>query len=133
MRTPARIFLVSLVVIGSAGAGCLRTPSEPQAILEAADALGGRHKLLEVKTLTIEGEGASPNVGQNTMPDGELPVWKVTEYTRVIGLAGGRTRVQQKRTAQFLFAGALVQQQDQGLDGDVSYNVGADGKATRAG
>src|SRR5258706_3086165 len=132
MRTPARIFLVSLVVIGSAGAGCLRTPAEPQTILEAADALGGRHKLLEVKTLTIEGEGAAPNVGQNTMPDGELPVWKVTEFKRTIGLANGRMRTQQLRTAQFLFANANTQRQDQGLDGNVAYNLGMDGTATRA-
>ena len=41
-------------------------------------------------------------------------------------------RVQQVRTAQFLFANASTQRQDQGLDGDVAYNVGMDGKATRA-
>src|SRR6266853_951491 len=109
MRTPARIFLVSLVVIGSAGAGCLRTPAEPQTILEAADALGGRHKLLEIRTLTIEGEGSAPNVGQNTMPDGELPVWKVTEFKRTIDLAKDRAGVQQLRTAQFQFANSPIQ------------------------
>ena len=58
------------------------------------------------------------------MPDGELPVWKVTEFKRTIDLANGRTRMQQLRTAQFLFAGATVQRQNQGLDGDVAYNVG---------
>jgi len=132
MRTPARIFLVSLVVIGSAGAGCLRTPAEPQTILEAADALGGRHKLLEIRTLTIEGEGSSPNVGQNTMPDGELPVWKVTEFKRTIDLDNSRMRTTQLRTAQFLFANANTQRQNQGLDGDIPFNLGPDGSATRA-
>jgi hypothetical protein len=112
---------------------CAQVPPEKQAIDEAAAALGGKDRIQSAKTLTIEGEGASPNVGQNTMPDGELPVWKVTEYKRVIDLANGRTRMQQKRTAQFLFAGALVQRQDQGLDGDVPYNVSADGKPARAG
>jgi hypothetical protein len=66
------------------------------------------------------------------MPDGELPVWKVTEFKRTIGLANARMRTQQLRTAQFLFANANTQRQDQGLDGDVAYNLGMDGTATRA-
>ena len=112
---------------------CARTPPEMQAVVDAANALGGKEKILAIKTLTIEGEGASPNVGQNTMPDGELPVWKVTEFKRTIDFAnGGRMRVQQLRTAQFLFANANTQRLDQGLDGDVAYNVGMDGKETRA-
>jgi hypothetical protein len=94
--------------------------------------LGGRQRILAIKTLTVEGEGSSPNVGQNTMPDGDLPVWKVTEFKRTIDFAGGRMRTQQLRTAQFLFANANTQRQDQGLDGDVAYNMAMDGTATRA-
>ena len=63
-----------------------RSPPELRVINDAAEALGGRQKVLAVKTLTIEGEGPAPNVGQNTMPDGELPVWKVTEFKRTIDL-----------------------------------------------
>ena len=37
------------------------------------------------------------------------------------------------RTAQFQFAGANVQRQQQGLDGDVAYNVDAAAKRGRAG
>src|SRR5262249_19176662 len=93
---------------------------------------GGVDRIQALKTLVIEGEGSSPNVGQNTMPDGELPVWKVTEFRRTVDLVNGRTRTQQVRTAQFLFAGATVQRLQQGLDGDVAFNVGTDGNATRA-
>ena len=124
----------SLVAILTALAlsSCATTPRALQAVVDASNALGGREKILAIKTLTIEGEATAPNVGQNTMPDGDLPVWKVTEFKRTIDLANGRMRTRQLRTAQFLFAGANTQRQDQGLDIDVAYNVAEDGKATRA-
>lgn len=121
-----------LTALAVAASGCARTPPELQAVTDAADALGGRQRILDVKTLTIDGEGPAPNVGQNTMPDSELPVWKVTEFTRTIDLQNHRMRMQQFRTAQFLFANANTQRQNQGLDGDVAFNVSGDGKATRA-
>src|SRR5215831_17961997 len=123
--------LLCLCAFLAAGASCAKTPPELRVINDAADALGGRQKVLAIKTLTIEGEGPAPNVGQNTMPDGELPVWKVTEYKRTIDLANHRMRTTQVRTAQFLFANANTQKQDQGLDGDVAFNVGGDGAASR--
>src|SRR5262250_1699698 len=122
---------LGLIALLVAASGCARTSPEQRVINDAADALGGRQKVLAVKTLTVEGEGPAPNVGQNTMPDGELPVWKVTEYKRSIDFANHRMRTQQLRTAQFLFANANTQRQDQGLDGDVAFNVGGDGKAAR--
>ena len=116
------LFTILTAVLVSA---CTRTPPELQAVVDAANALGGREKILAIKTLTIEGEASAPNVGQNTMPDGELPVWKVTEFTRAIDLANGRTRMQQTRTAQFQFANSPVQRQNQGVDGDVTLNFGS--------
>src|SRR5665213_1008174 len=121
-----------LTVFALAASACSRTPPGRQAIVDAADAMGGRQKVLDVKTLTVEGEGTAPNVGQNTMPDSELPVWKVTEFKRTVDLPNHRMRMQQFRTAQFLFANANTQRQNQGLDGDVAFNIGADGTATRA-
>lgn len=122
-----------LIIIIAFAAACAQTPAELQVVRDAASALGGVDRIQAAKTLTIEGEGAAPNVGQNTMPDGELPVWKVTTFKRTVDLAAGRMRVQQVRSAQFLFAGATVQRLDQGLDADVAYNVGQDGAMTRAG
>src|SRR5215475_8027977 len=116
--------LLCVVAVVAAATGCTQTAPEHKVINEAADALGGRQKVLAVKTLTIEGEGPAPNVGQNTMPDGELPVWKVTEFKRTIDLPTHRMRTTQTRTAQFLFANANTQKQDQVLDGDVAYNTG---------
>src|SRR2546423_1200387 len=129
MKNAHRLLIVAAVV--AAGA-CQRTPPERQVILDAADAMGGRDKVLAVKTLTIEGEGDAPNVGQNTMPDSELPNWKVTAFKETIDLPNHRVRMQQLRTAQFLFANANTQRQHQGLDGDVAFNVAPDGKASRA-
>jgi Metallo-beta-lactamase superfamily len=128
MKHSSWILLGALTV-----SSCNRTAPDLQAVVDAANALGGREKILSIKTLTIEGEGSAPNVGQNTMPDSELPVWKVTEFKRTVDFANSRMRVRQLRTAQFLFAGPNTQRQDQGLDGDVAYNVGMDGTATRAG
>jgi len=122
------VFLIALTV-----SSCNRTPPERQAVVDAANALGGVEKILALRTLTMEGEGSAANIGQNTMPDSELPVWKTTEFKRFIDFPNNRMRVQQTRSAQFLFAGANTQQLDQGVDGDVAYNVGMDGQATRAG
>jgi hypothetical protein len=127
-----RTSVCTILALALAGA-CTQVPPEKRVIDAAAAALGGKDRIQAARTLVIDGQGASPNVGQNTMPDGALPVWKVTHYKRTIDLANGRTRVQQVRTAQFLFAGATVQRQDQGLDADVAFNVGPGGQATRAG
>jgi hypothetical protein len=128
MKRSPWVFLIAVAV-----SSCSRTPPERQAVVDAANALGGRDKILAVRTLTMEGEASAANIGQNTMPDSELPVWKATEFRRLIDFPNNRMRVQQARTAQFLFAGPNTQHLDQGLDGDVAYNVGMDGQATRAG
>ena len=68
------------------------------------------------------------------MPDGELPVWKVTEFKRVIDPAqrpDARPAASHRAVPVRQFAD--TQRQDQGLDGDVAYNVGMDGTAIRAG
>src|SRR5437764_12583202 len=124
------LWVVSVALMGCA---CAQVPPEQRAIDDAAAALGGRGRVQAAKTIVIEGDGAAPNVGQNTMPDGELPVWKVTEFKRSIDLANDRTRMQQTRTAQFQFAGPPVQRQNQGVDGDVAYLVLPDGGTRRAG
>lgn len=112
--------------------GCGHGQPEPKVIEDAAKALGGKDRILAVKTLTIEGQATDTNLGQNVLPEGELPVWKVSDYKQTIDTAGGRMRIQELRTAQFLFAGATVQPLDQGLDGDVAYNVSPNGIASRA-
>src|SRR5262245_45675895 len=112
-------------------AACAHTSPEMQFINDAANALGGKNRIQQIKTLTIEGAAIAPNLGQNLTPTSELPVWKVTEFQRTIDLPNNRVRTKQTRTAQFLFAGETVQQLKQGVDGGVGYNILQNGMPAR--
>ena len=122
---------IPVVLFLAAAMGCARTPPERQLLADAAAALGGADRIGALKSITVEGEGDAPNVGQNRLPDSELPNWKVTEYRRTTDLANDRTDMTQVREAQFQFAGALVQRQHQGQDGDVAVNYPPGGEAAR--
>jgi len=118
-----------LLVIGLAGQG----PSpEAQLVRRAADALGGRERVLALKTLQIIGYGelAYFNGGGNITGDADAPQkWqKVLEHTRTIDFEHGRTRVQQRLKMDFEFASTAGQlglnRSNETLDGDVAYNIG---------
>ena len=126
MKNTIRIICLS-VVIG----GCTRPSPAVHTIDEVAQALGGKERIQQLKTLTIEGEGEAPNLGQNITPNAPLPVWKVAGFHRTVDLADLRTRARQVRTAQFLFAGETEQKLDQGIDGEFGYNLDANGAVTR--
>jgi len=106
---------------------------EMTVMTRAAEALGGKDKVLAVKTLVIEGSGINPNVGQNPLPEAPLLNWNVPEFKRSIDLASGRMRVEQHRIAAFDFALATDVHQNMGLDGGVAFNVNPDGTAQRVG
>jgi hypothetical protein len=127
-----RILLATVALAAFYQSGCAVFSAESRMVRAAADAMGGADAIRSAKTLVIEGSGMSPNLGQNRTPEDELPVWKVNTYRRSFDLVNGRMRTDQLRTAQFLFAGATVQRQNQGLDGDVAYNIAEDGTMTRA-
>jgi len=118
MKKTNRMLLITFLL-----AACARQSTEQRIINDAAEALGGKSRIEQIKNLVIEGEGDAPNLGQNITPDSPLPNWKVTEYRRAIDVANGRVRVTQVRTAQFLLASDPVQRLDQGIDGDIGYNV----------
>ena len=102
------------------------------AIGKAAEALGGKERILAVKTLVIEGSGVATNIGQNPHPEGPLPTWRVAEFQRTIDVAKHRARTEQHRIGMFPFALPTDQHQNQGLDGDVAFNINPDGRAQRA-
>jgi len=130
--TMQRIALLASLAAAALGA-CARATPEQQIINDAAVALGGRDRILAVKTLALEGEGTNGNLGQDMRPEATGQTFKVTAYTRAIDVAAGRARVEQTRTPTFtFFAGQAPQKQVQGIDGEVGYNVAADGTATRA-
>ena len=116
------------------------TPAQ-RLILSAAEALGGRDRLMAVTSIKIEGYGqtASQNGGGNISASLDAPQkWiNIVGHLRWIDLANGRMRMQQRQANDFVFAyernmrgipGAV-----QGIDGDIAYNIAADGQATRAG
>jgi glyoxylase-like metal-dependent hydrolase (beta-lactamase superfamily II) len=103
-----------------------------KAIDSAAQALGGKDKLLSIQTLTIEGSGTAPNIGQNPFPEGPLPTWWIPEFKRTIDLAHHRSRTDQHRIGMFPFALSTDIRQTQCLDGDVAFNIAPDGRSQRA-
>ena len=105
----------------------------------AAEALGGRDRILALKTLTIEGYGqlAYQNGGGNITSSVDAPQkWiTVNDYVRVVDLEHMRTRVRQRQANDFVFAAAQNMKgvvSTQVLDGDVAFNINAAGAATRA-
>lgn len=124
-----RLMVASIVLI----AGCARPTPEQQIVNDAADALGGRERILAVKTLVIEGEGANGNLGQDLTPERTAQQFALSSYRRAIDVAAGRSRTEQTRTPNFTyFQGQAPQRQVFGIDGAVGYTVAVNGTATRA-
>jgi glyoxylase-like metal-dependent hydrolase (beta-lactamase superfamily II) len=131
-----RIVVFSLAVAISTGTAIRLngqpTGAERQLVARAADALGGRDRVMALRTLQIIGYGelAYFNGGGNITGDPDAPQkWqKVLEYTRTIDLEHSRTRVQQRLKMDFVFASTIgqlgVNRTNETLDGDVAYNIG---------
>lgn len=122
-----KAWLLAIVFV----AGCSQMTPETQVIESAAEALGGRDQVLAASTLVIEGQGMDAGVGQNHTPDSELFAWSLNDYRQTLDIANGRVRIAATRVPRFDFV-FPQQPVDQGLDGDVAWNVGGDGTATRA-
>src|SRR4051812_11798094 len=117
------------LVTGLAGQG---PSSELQLVTRSAEALGGRDRVMALKTLQIVGYGelAYFDGGGNITGDPSAPQkWqKALDYRRTIDLEHGRTRVQQRLKMNFVFASTVGQlglnRTNETLDGDVAYNIG---------
>jgi hypothetical protein len=124
--------LVILVSTAIAVSSCERGTPEQQFIDDAMEALGGRDRIEAARALTIEGEGVHYNLGQDMKPEAATQQFAVTSYRRHIDIAGGRQRVEQRRTPKFAyFQGPQPQTQIQGLDGTVAFNVNPQGPPGR--
>src|SRR5438128_5339022 len=130
------VAILALVVVSAYG----QTP-EMQVIIGAAEALGGKNRILSLKTITIEGYGqqAYQNGGGNitASPDAPQKWVNVNGLQRTIDFEHGRMQLQQRLVQDFVFAYARNMNGDtrvnQFLDGDIAFNLGADGRAVRAG
>lgn len=120
------------LLAAAALAACSQASPEQQIVNDAADALGGRDRVVAVKTLVTEGEGTQYNLGQDVTPEAAAQTFTVTSYRRAIDVAGGRARTELTRRPNFtFFQGPAPQRQVNGIDGAVGYNVAASGAATR--
>ena len=128
MRCTVCLALFTAVMVSA----CSRSTPEQQPVNEAAEALGGASRIQSVKTIVIEGEGTQGNLGQDMTPEATGQTFTVTSYRRAVDVAGGRARTELTRTPNFqYFAGQMPQKLVQGVDGEVGYNVAANGTATR--
>ena len=130
MRKWLRCLMVCSVLFVVACGGAA-TP-ELQLIEDAAEAMGGLRSVRQTTALTVEGEGRTFRLGQNSRPRADLPYYEVANYLLQVDYANQRWRLRQDRTSTFLTGGPLYgARQTYGLDGDVAYDQQADG-AVRA-
>ena len=106
--------LASLVTVVAALTAYATAQQQPQAavrlIAAAADALGGRERILAVKTIVLDGygEAAYQNGGGNisASPDAPQKWVRIPEYQKTIDLEHRRMRVRQRNHQGFVFASA---------------------------
>ena len=129
MMRSTMLVLAAAAVISA----CSKQTPEQQIVADAANAFGGRSRVLAVKTIVIEGEGTNGNLGQDMTMEASTQAFVVTGYKRSVDLVNLRARTEQTRTPNFAyFQGTQAQKQVLGVDGDVGYNVAPNGNATRA-
>jgi glyoxylase-like metal-dependent hydrolase (beta-lactamase superfamily II) len=88
---------------------------------------------MAVRSLVMAGDGSNGNLGQDMTPEATGERFNVTEYRRAVDFTVGQSRTEQTRTPNFAyFQGPQPQQQVFGVAGDIAYNVGVNGVATRA-
>src|SRR5262245_27273996 len=111
-----------------------------EAIDAAAAALGGGERILKLRNVTLIGyaQYAYQNGGGNISPLPGAPQKFIAanDYRRVYDLEHSRMLHQERRNDLFPFAnygGHDFALQRQGLDGDIAYNINAQGQAARGG
>lgn len=120
------------IVMCLLAAACTRNSPEQQIVADAADALGGRDRIVAIRTITIEGEGIAKNLGQDMTMEASGQEFAISEYRSVVDVGNLRSRTEQTRTPKFAyFQGPRPQRQVFGVADNVAYSVAADGKATR--
>src|SRR4029453_10628714 len=132
------VAIAGVAVIANLTAQGQSSPSL-QRVTRAAEAMGGRERILALKRITVEGYGqiAYQNGGGNitSSPDAPQKWIDLRDYVRVVDLENGRMRVRQRQLNAFVFAAAqnmkgVVTQQ--GLDGDLGFNINSNGPPIRA-
>jgi hypothetical protein len=114
--------------------------AEMRVVNNAAQAMGGKDRILSVRNLTILGYGqqAYQNGGGNIVASPDAPQkWiNINGSKRVIDFEHNRMKLEQRMVQDFVFAYARNMNGDtrvnQGLDGDIAYQTGFNGRMARA-
>jgi hypothetical protein len=114
--------------------------AEMRVINNAAQAMGGKDRILSVRNVTIMGYGqqAYQNGGGNitASPDAPQKWVNINGSKRVIDFEHNRMKLEQRMFQDFVFAYARNMNGDtrvnQGLDGDIAYQTGFTGRLARA-
>jgi glyoxylase-like metal-dependent hydrolase (beta-lactamase superfamily II) len=132
MRTPGygpvktRFLVVLLLFVAlNSASGQRQRP-----VLDAvARAMGGRDRVVAVRTLSMIGRGANYNLGQNAAPYDSLPIYEVTEFRRIADFPQSRWRQEQARIPRFITANTALQRQVTGGDRQLGFDVLPDGSS----
>ena len=111
--------------------GCVSTNSDRELIGEVILAMGGADLVRRVDTLRVEGAGKSYNLGQGATPDGELPLFEVTEYRMMVDLSNRRWRMEWVRTPRFPSGNSSPRTEILAVDDGVAFDIGGDGTPRR--
>ena len=123
-RTLLLFVLVSVTATSTASAQRRRT-----ALDAVVRAMGGRTRIMAVKTLSMVGRGSNFNLGQNPSPSDSLPMFEVTEFRRIADFQNRRWRVEQSRTPRFVTANTAAQRQIAAGDQQLGFDVLPDGSS----
>lgn len=123
-HTLVLVSLLSAVLVSTASGQRRRT-----AVDAVARAMGGRDRVLAVRTLTMLGRGSNYNLGQNAAPYDSLPMFEVTEFRRIADFPQRRWRQEQVRVPRFMTGNTAPQRQIVAADGQVVFDVLPDGSS----
>src|SRR5688572_536405 len=120
---PRNRFVISTIAVSFAASSLL---AQSPALDAAAQAMGGKDRLLAIRTLVLEGTGEQLSFGQNHTPYAET-MFDVTSWTRSFEFPSRRWFMDMTRVPKFTTGNMNPQRQRQGLDGapdGIAYNIG---------
>jgi glyoxylase-like metal-dependent hydrolase (beta-lactamase superfamily II) len=136
LRSLAPVLLVA--ALAATGIEAQRSTDGRALVTSAAEALGGVERLRSLRTLRLRGYGheAYQDGGSEITTEERAPekMTNMSGYERVIDLTNGRTRVRARMSRAFVFAARAMMEGapvNQGLDGNVAFDIARDGAARR--
>ena len=136
------LILLTLLAAAPAAAQTSPAPNSPERRLvkSAAEALGGRARVMAVRQVKLQGGGqtAYHNGGSNITGSPNAPMKWINQngLQKTYDLQNGRMRVRRLRVADFGYA--FLPQMTLGardnfvVDGDIAFNTAIDGRVSRA-